>query len=294
MPVQPPAADQGAAPRRGERGRASDRGGGLAARARRQPGVAAARSASTPTGARGGAVGRPRASLPKLPARDRRRADAAAGAGRRPPGGPRDPHARPRARADPAPAATATRVVVIGSGFIGCEIAASLQTARPPGDAGLRRAGAQRGTARRRGGRADSPLARARKASASGSERRSRRSRSATACSRCGPGRCARRRDVVVMAAGVAPRGELAAGAGLELDGGAVPSTPRCAPRRPACYAAGDVALRRQQPRRAPRCASSTGATRSARARSPAAAPPGTTRAGTRSPGSGRRSATAR
>ena len=56
---------------------------------------------------RGGAVRRPRASLPKLRARDRRRADPAARAGRRRPRGAGGPHAGPRARADPASAETA-------------------------------------------------------------------------------------------------------------------------------------------------------------------------------------------
>jgi 3-phenylpropionate/trans-cinnamate dioxygenase ferredoxin reductase component len=48
---------------------------------------------------------------------------------------------------------------------------------------------------------------------------------------------------VVVMAAGVAPRGELAAAAGLELRGGAVPVSAAMRTTVEGLYAAGDVAL---------------------------------------------------
>lgn len=48
---------------------------------------------------------------------------------------------------------------------------------------------------------------------------------------------------VVVMAAGVAPRGELAAAAGLELCGGAVPVNAAMCTTRDGLYAAGDVAF---------------------------------------------------
>ena len=48
---------------------------------------------------------------------------------------------------------------------------------------------------------------------------------------------------VVVMATGVAARGELAAAAGLELSGGAVPVDAAMRTAQPGLYAAGDVAL---------------------------------------------------
>jgi 3-phenylpropionate/trans-cinnamate dioxygenase ferredoxin reductase subunit len=47
----------------------------------------------------------------------------------------------------------------------------------------------------------------------------------------------------VVMAAGVAPRGELAEAAGLELADGAVPVDAAMRTERPGLYAAGDVAF---------------------------------------------------
>ena len=99
---------------------------------------------------------------------------------------------------------------------------------------------------------------------------------------------------VVVMATGVAPRGELAAAAGIELDGGAVPVDASMRSADPGVLAAGDVVQGTERVRRAARCASSTGATRFARARSPARSLRGPLSRGTRSPGSGRRSATAR
>ncbi|MGH2883388.1 MAG: FAD-dependent oxidoreductase, partial [Solirubrobacteraceae bacterium] len=48
---------------------------------------------------------------------------------------------------------------------------------------------------------------------------------------------------VVVMAAGVAPRGELAHAAGLELAGGAIPVDAAMRTERAGLYAAGDVAF---------------------------------------------------
>ena len=47
--------------------------------------------------------------------------------------------------------------------------------------------------------------------------------------------------DVIVMAAGVRPRSELAAAAGVELDGGAVPVDAELRTRHPGLLAAGDV-----------------------------------------------------
>ena len=71
------------------------------------------------------------------------------------------------------------------------------------------------------------------------------------------------------MAAGVAPRSELAAAAGLELDGGALVTTSSMRTDADGVYAAGDVALATTPERGGP-CGSSTGATRWVRARSPA------------------------
>ena len=106
-------------------------------------------------------------------------------------------------------------MVVIGSGFIGCEIAASLRRRGHAVTLRLRRAAAQRRAARPRGGRADPPLARRGRRRASTSAPRSTRSRAGDGVARgASRHRCAQAATVVVMAAGVAPRGELAAGRG--------------------------------------------------------------------------------
>jgi 3-phenylpropionate/trans-cinnamate dioxygenase ferredoxin reductase component len=131
-------------------------------------------------------------------------------------------------------------VVVIGSGFIGCEIAASLRirghqvslvsdepvpnSARLGEAAGSFVAGwlEQQGVELRLG----TPV------------RRIERNGDELAVIADG---ATLRGQVVVMATGVAPRGELAASAGIELDGGAVPvdAAMRCAD--PGLLAAGDV-----------------------------------------------------
>ena len=134
------------------------------------------------------------------------------------------------------------RVVVIGSGFIGCEIAASLRARghavelvsdEPlPNSARLGDAQAQiledwliedgvtthLGASVQRIERADGTLA-----VSTGDKRLVG--------------------DVVVMATGVAPRSELAAQAGLELDGGAVPVSAAMRTAHDGLLAAGDVCL---------------------------------------------------
>jgi 3-phenylpropionate/trans-cinnamate dioxygenase ferredoxin reductase component len=135
-------------------------------------------------------------------------------------------------------------VVVIGSGFIGCEIAASLRRRghevtlvsdeSEPNIARLDAEPAERihgwldeeGVQLRLGAEVEEIVA-----AADGSlEVRADKARA--------------RGRIVVMAAGVAPRGELAAAAGLELaDDGAVPVTTGMRTAREGLYAAGDVAF---------------------------------------------------
>ena len=189
--LQPPAADQGAAPRRVERGRASDRGRSLVAGASGRPGQRS-RGRPRPRASHGVSVRRSRAPLPKLRARDRGRANSAAGAGCRPPSGEGDPHARPRARADRSPSRRRRR----GRDRLGLHRLRDrglAQAPGPPGRAGLGRGAAQRGSPRSRGGRTHPRLAGARKASTSTSGPRSKRSRRATARSRSERAPCARR-----------------------------------------------------------------------------------------------------
>ena len=133
-------------------------------------------------------------------------------------------------------------VVVIGSGFIGCEIAASL---------------------RRRGQQvwliSDEPEPNAERLGVEAAEQIHRwleeegvRVRLGAEVDeigagdrslevRAGPVRA--EGNVVVMATGVAPRGELAAAAGLELAGGAVPVDAAMHAAQTGLFAAGDVAL---------------------------------------------------
>jgi 3-phenylpropionate/trans-cinnamate dioxygenase ferredoxin reductase subunit len=133
-------------------------------------------------------------------------------------------------------------VVVIGSGFIGCEIAASLRRrghpvrlisdekqpngARLDLDAGSR----IRRWLEDDGVRVDLGVAVEEIAARNGGLEVS-----------AGPVRAAG--GLVVMAAGVAPRGELAAAAGLELSGGAVPTGTSMLTTIDGVYAAGDVAF---------------------------------------------------
>ena len=133
-------------------------------------------------------------------------------------------------------------VVVIGSGFIGCEIAASLRRRgqrvtlisdeQEPNAARLDLEAARRihGWLEQEG--VDVSL---------GTEVDEIAAVDGALEVRAGPARA--NGKVVVMAAGVAPRGELAAAAGLELAGGAVPVDAAMRTERAGLYAAGDVAF---------------------------------------------------
>ncbi len=133
-------------------------------------------------------------------------------------------------------------VVVIGSGFIGCEIAASLRRRghavalvsdeEQPNAArlDLEAAGLIRGWLVEEG--VDVNL---------GAEVDEIAARDGSLEVRAGTVRATGK--VVVMAAGVAPRAELAAAAGLELAGGAVPVDAAMRSKRAGLYAAGDVAF---------------------------------------------------
>jgi 3-phenylpropionate/trans-cinnamate dioxygenase ferredoxin reductase component len=133
-------------------------------------------------------------------------------------------------------------VVVIGSGFIGCEIAASLRRRgqrvtlisdeQEPNAARLDLEAARRihGWLEQEG-----------VGVSLGTEVDEIAAVDGTLEVRAGPVRA--NGKVVVMAAGVAPRGELAAAAGLELAGGAVPVDAAMRTERAGLYAAGDVAF---------------------------------------------------
>jgi 3-phenylpropionate/trans-cinnamate dioxygenase ferredoxin reductase subunit len=132
-------------------------------------------------------------------------------------------------------------VVVIGSGFIGCEIAASLralghpvrlcsQEAAPNTD----RLGPD-AAARLRSWLIDAGVELTLGAEVRGIRREGERLAVQTS-----PHAIAG--DVVVMATGVAPRAELAALAGLELEDGAIPADAQMATELPDVFAAGDVA----------------------------------------------------
>jgi 3-phenylpropionate/trans-cinnamate dioxygenase ferredoxin reductase component len=133
-------------------------------------------------------------------------------------------------------------VVVIGSGFIGCEIAASLRRRGHPvslisdephpnaerlgveAAARIHRWLDEEGVKVGFGAEVDEIMA-----------------RDGMLEVRAGPVRA--QGNVIVMATGVAPRGELAAAAGIELDAGAVPTDAAMRTAQPGLYAAGDVAL---------------------------------------------------
>jgi 3-phenylpropionate/trans-cinnamate dioxygenase ferredoxin reductase component len=133
-------------------------------------------------------------------------------------------------------------VVVIGSGFIGCEIAASLRRRGHPvalvsdegqpnaARLGLEAAGHIHGWLEEEG--VDVNL---------GAEVEEIVARDGTLEVRAGTVRAPGK--VVVMAVGVAPRAELAAVAGLELKGGAVPVDAAMRTEQAGLYAAGDVAF---------------------------------------------------
>ncbi len=133
-------------------------------------------------------------------------------------------------------------VVVIGSGFIGCEIAASLRRRGHPvalvsdedqpnaARLDLEAAERIRGWLVQEG--VDVKL---------GAEVEEIAARDGAIDVRAGTVRATG--QVVVMATGVAPRGELAAGAGLELANGAIPVDASMRTAQAGIYAAGDVAF---------------------------------------------------
>lgn len=133
-------------------------------------------------------------------------------------------------------------VVVIGSGFIGCEIAASLraighsvrlcsQEAAPNTD----RLGSE-AAARLRNWLTDAGVGLTLGAEVRGIRRDGDRLEVQTSVGDATG-------DLVVMATGVTPRAELAALAGLELEAGAIPADAQMATALPDVFAAGDVAF---------------------------------------------------
>jgi 3-phenylpropionate/trans-cinnamate dioxygenase ferredoxin reductase subunit len=133
-------------------------------------------------------------------------------------------------------------VIVIGSGFIGCEIAASL---RRRGQAvtlisdepspNRARLGEEAGR-ELSGWLSDEGVSLKLGVSVDAIERRGHMLHVATGSDRTAA-------PVVVMATGVAPRGELAAAEGLELEGGAIPVDSAMRTELPGVLAAGDVCL---------------------------------------------------
>jgi NADPH-dependent 2,4-dienoyl-CoA reductase/sulfur reductase-like enzyme len=136
----------------------------------------------------------------------------------------------------------AARAVVIGSGFIGCEIAASLRARGHPVDL-------VSDESLPNSGRLGEPQAQVLQdwlaedgidTHLGAAVERIERADGGVAVT------TARERllgEVVVMATGVAPRSELAAQAGLELDGGAIPVSAAMRTARDGLLAAGDVCL---------------------------------------------------
>jgi 3-phenylpropionate/trans-cinnamate dioxygenase ferredoxin reductase component len=133
-------------------------------------------------------------------------------------------------------------VVVIGSGFIGCEIAASLKLR---GHAVTLISDEDEPNAARLGLEAAAHIRRWLEADGVdvnlGAEVEEIAAVDGALEVRAGTVR--KQGAVIVMAAGVAPRGELASAAGLELHGGAVPVTDTMRTTRDGLYAAGDVAF---------------------------------------------------
>ncbi len=133
-------------------------------------------------------------------------------------------------------------VVVIGSGFIGCEIAASLRAIGHP----VRLCSQETAPNVGRLGpdaaaRLQAWLTEARIELALGAEVSSIRRDGERIEVHTAAGAVAG--DVVVMATGVAPRSELGAQAGLALESGAIPADTQMATALPDVFAAGDVAL---------------------------------------------------
>ena len=237
-----------------ERGRAADRGRGLARRARRAA-WSAGRAVALDARARTvRPVGRPRARLRDAacwrPAPSRRGCRCPAPTTRR----ARAAHPRPPARAAARACPTTRRVVVIGSGFIGCEIAASLRM----------RGHAVTLVSDEPAPNAAGSASAAARASAAGSRRPASSSRLGAR------GRADRRAadglavhtEARARARGRARRDGDRRGAALRAGArgrrcdrptdGAIRSTPRCARRCDGVLAAGDVVLARQRRRRPP------------------------------------------
>ncbi len=132
--------------------------------------------------------------------------------------------------------------VVIGSGFIGCEIAASLRALGHPVTLvsdepapNQRRLGAQ-AAAEIRGWLEQAGVDLVLGAEVQSIQRRGGRLEVRTEGRRVGG-------TLAIMATGVAPRAELALAAGLELDGGAVPTDSRMRTATADLLAAGDVCV---------------------------------------------------
>lgn len=133
-------------------------------------------------------------------------------------------------------------VVVVGSGFIGCEIAASLRAIGHP----VRLCSEEAAPNAERLGpdaaaRLQSWLTEAGIELALGAEVSSIRRDGERIEVHTSAGAVAG--DIVVMATGVVPRSELGAQAGLELEGGAIPVDAQMATALPDVFAAGDVAV---------------------------------------------------
>ncbi len=133
-------------------------------------------------------------------------------------------------------------VVVIGSGFIGCEIAASLRAIGHP----VRLCSQEAAPNTERLGpdaasRLQAWLTQAGVELTLGAEVEAIRREGERLAVQTSAGETTG--DVVVMATGVAPRAELAALAGVELEAGAIPADAQMATGLPDVFAAGDVAL---------------------------------------------------
>jgi 3-phenylpropionate/trans-cinnamate dioxygenase ferredoxin reductase subunit len=137
---------------------------------------------------------------------------------------------------------TGGEVVVIGSGFIGCEIAASLRAIGHPvrlcsqeTAPNVDRLGPDV-AARLQAWLIETGVELTLGAEVRGVRRDGERLEVQTSADETAG-------DIVVMATGVAPRAELAALAGLELEAGAIPADAQMTTELPDVFAAGDVAL---------------------------------------------------
>ena len=263
VPYQPPAALEGVPARRDRRGRPADRAPRPGTRPRRRG--APRRRGRDARSRRAHARARQRrdAALRRLRARHRRRADA-----------PARPRRRPRkacccCAAWPTPAccatapATAKTAIVIGSGFIGCEAAASLAMRGVDGHARqpTRTSRTPRGSARRRAGGSRLARGAAGRLTLGSASRRS----SETPCT---PTATARRRPVLMAARRAAARAGSRRRRGSTSATAGSSSTSACA-RAPRASTPPATSRSRTTPPRAATWRSSTGARRSTWARSP-------------------------